>query len=66
MIRISARILSTALFTAAFVSVTGAAQYKDVIYDEAKVPKFFLPDPLFCANGEKVTDAKTWTGKRRP
>ncbi len=35
-------------------------------YDEKKVPKYKLPDPLTLANGKKVTDAKTWSTKRRP
>lgn len=35
-------------------------------YDEAKVPKYTLPDPLVLANGERVTDAKTWLERRRP
>jgi hypothetical protein len=35
-------------------------------YDEAKVPKYTLPDPLVLASGEKVKDAATWEKKRRP
>jgi hypothetical protein len=35
-------------------------------YDESKVPKYALPDPLVLQSGEKVTDAQTWRTKRRP
>jgi hypothetical protein len=35
-------------------------------YDESKVPKYTLPDPLVCLDGTKVSDAKTWEEKRRP
>jgi len=42
------------------------AQRPGVNYDEAKVPEYTLPDPLVMANGDKVTDAQTWYGKRRP
>lgn len=35
-------------------------------YDEAKVPKYTLPDPLVMQDGTRVTDAETWTKKRRP
>src|SRR2546428_7798703 len=35
-------------------------------YDEAKVPKYTLPDPLVMLDGTLVKDAKTWTEKRRP
>lgn len=34
--------------------------------DESKVPPYTLPDPLVLADGKKVSDAKTWTDKRRP
>ena len=34
-------------------------------YDETKVPKYELPNPLVMLNGEKVTDAATWVSKRR-
>ena len=42
------------------------AQRSDVNYDEAKVPEFTLPDPLVLQDGTSVTDAKTWTARRRP
>jgi hypothetical protein len=35
-------------------------------YDESKVPKYSLPDPLVMLNGKKVKDTKTWKEKRRP
>lgn len=35
-------------------------------YDESKVPKYTLPDPLTLLNGKKVTDSRTWMQKRRP
>ncbi len=35
-------------------------------YDEAKVPKYTLPDPLVMQNGERVRDAETWFKRRRP
>src|SRR5262249_60892269 len=35
-------------------------------YDEAKVPKYTLPDPLVMLDGTPGKDAKTWTEKRRP
>ena len=34
--------------------------------DESKVPPYTLPDPLVLADGRKVSDARKWTGKRRP
>lgn len=37
-----------------------------VIYDEAKVPKYTLPDPLICLDGTKVTSPEIWWKKRRP
>ena len=36
------------------------------ISEEAKVPPYTLPDPLVCADGRKVTDAKMWNEVRRP
>lgn len=38
----------------------------EVIYDEAKVPIYTLPDALRLANGATVNDAQTWFTQRRP
>jgi len=35
-------------------------------YDESKVPKYVLPDPLVTESGEKVTSAEMWRTTRRP
>lgn len=35
-------------------------------YDEAKVPKYTLPDPLTAASGQKVDSARIWREVRRP
>ncbi len=45
---------------------SAGAQRPDTNYDEAKVPKYTLPDPLVMANGRRVRDAKTWQNQRRP
>jgi hypothetical protein len=42
------------------------AQPADVLYDEAKVPKFTLPDVLALRSGERMADAKSWSSRRRP
>jgi len=43
-----------------------AAQQFKPNYDEAKVPKYTLPDPLVMADGAKVASAEDWKNKRRP
>ncbi len=35
-------------------------------YDESKVPKYTLPDPLVMLNGDRVTDTTAWNERRRP
>lgn len=42
------------------------AQPKDANYDESKVPKYELPDPLVLTNGQRVTSAEVWRTQRRP
>ena len=50
-----------------FVSMTTLiAQPKSFNYDEGKVPKFTLPDPLVMANGAPVKTVKDWETHRRP
>lgn len=54
-------------FAAALMSFPAiAAAPQETNYDEAKVPKYELPDPLVLSNGEKVADARTWFDERRP
>ena len=57
--------LLTGVIVCVAVGVMGF-QPKGTNYDEAKVPKYTLPDPLVLSNGQRVTDAKTWFAKRRP
>jgi hypothetical protein len=42
------------------------AQRPEANYDEAKVPRYELPDPLIRNDGTKVADAETWITRRRP
>ena len=35
-------------------------------YDETKVPKYELPDPLMMQDGTRVNSSKDWTEKKRP
>ncbi|MGF1579577.1 MAG: acetylxylan esterase [Gemmataceae bacterium] len=60
------RLLFTCLLFSLFVVGLTQAQRFQPNYDEKKVPQYTLPDPLTLANGQKVTDAKTWRTKRRP
>lgn len=43
-----------------------ALPQEGVNYDEAKVPKYELPDPLEMENGQPVVDAQDWFERRRP
>ncbi|HEX4150077.1 MAG TPA: acetylxylan esterase, partial [Pirellulales bacterium] len=42
------------------------AKPKMTNYDEAKVPKYELPDPLLTQAGGRVSDIETWRRVRRP
>jgi hypothetical protein len=57
---------SILLCTLILVALDVHAQTEEVNYDEAKVPKYTLPDPLVTAAGEKVTSAEAWRKHRRP
>jgi hypothetical protein len=48
------------------VGAVAVAQPAGANYDESKVPKYTLPDPLVMKNGSRVRDAKTWQTRRRP
>lgn len=39
---------------------------KTANYDERKVPRYTLPDPLTLENGGKVENPDDWLGRRRP
>jgi hypothetical protein len=38
----------------------------DCIYEEEKVPRYTLPDPLMLSDGTKVSTPEMWRRKRRP
>jgi len=42
-----------------------ARRQPGVLYDEAKIPSYMLPDPLAMSDGTKVGDATTWRSNRR-
>ena len=74
----AARASLAALLTATAVAVAtpASAQLPDqpdgavagipMNFTEANVGQYTVPDPLVLANGDKVTDARTWYEQRRP
>lgn len=48
------------------VLLAPAAGQQSTNYDEARVPKYTLPDPLVFADGRPVRSASDWTRRRRP
>lgn len=58
--------ISIALLLALLAAGPSAAQQSETNYDESKVPRYTLPDPLVLSDGSRVTDAQTWREKRRP
>ncbi|MFQ5731755.1 MAG: acetylxylan esterase [Planctomycetaceae bacterium] len=58
--------LRLALLAVLIAGLPPAAAFAQFNYDESKVPKYTLPDPLVCLDGTKVTDKATWVKKRRP
>ena len=51
---------------ALLLSAASGAQPSGANYDESKVPRYTLPDPLVLQDGAPVRDAATWQQKRRP
>ena len=58
------RLLSCGL-VGLIIGSAATAQPDESNYDEAKVPKYTLPDTLVSRNGEKVTSPETWYQRRR-
>ena len=55
------------LFTLITAQLTFAQQFQFTPnYDESKVPRFEMPDPLLTFKGKKVKSLKDWEKKRRP
>ncbi len=48
-----------------FMTYSSSAQFTPN-YDDTKVPKFQVPDPLIRFNGKKLSNARKWVKKRRP
>ncbi|HEV8130135.1 MAG TPA: acetylxylan esterase [Acidobacteriota bacterium] len=60
------RCIAWFVFAVLLLCAAASGQRTDVNYDEAKVGKYTLPDPLVLQNGERVRDAAAWNKHRRP
>ncbi len=49
-----------------FAPLIVTAQSSGFNYDEARVPKYTLPDPLLAADGRAITNSVLWERVRRP
>jgi len=58
--------LVTLLAATLGAALARAGEPADTNYDESKVPRYELPDPLVCSDGRAVTDPKMWRETRRP
>ena len=58
--------MKRALIVASILLSCGVYAQETVNYDESLVPSFIIPDMMFCNDGTRVTDVKTWEEKRRP
>jgi len=65
-------VLGAASIVAALTCVLSAQQpklpsdYPKAQYDESKIPKYTLPDPLLLQNGKRIENTKAWMEERRP
>ncbi len=46
--------------------IAASKNHKKANYNESRVPKYVLPDPLLFSDGSKVSDARSWLDRRRP
>ncbi len=66
MSRSHATLFAVVLTAVVFIPSMAAAQPSAYQYDDSKIPKYTLPDPLVLQSGERVTSADVWRTKRRP
>lgn len=59
------RLLDLFVWTMLLLPLAAAAQPAGVIYDEADVPPYVLPDPLRTTDGRAVEDAAAWRERRQ-
>ncbi|MFN4258878.1 MAG: alpha/beta hydrolase family protein [Gemmataceae bacterium] len=64
--RVRPLLIPALLLTGFFMDTELEAQPAGANYDEAKVPKYTLPDPLLTIDGVQITDAAGWREQRRP
>ena len=61
------RVICTVFILILLVIITDInAQSNEFNYDESKVPKYKLPDPLILQDGNKVVNKEIWIKERRP
>ncbi|WP_317172045.1 acetylxylan esterase [Zobellia roscoffensis] len=53
------------LFILLTLTTLGLMAQPEANYDETKVPKFSVPDPLTTFSGEAITDSQEWEEKRK-
>jgi hypothetical protein len=58
--------MSKYLLIAGILVLLSACTRKEVNYDESKVPKYSLPDPLIFESGAPVGTSEEWLSARRP
>ena len=61
-------VVSMLLVTGAMLWLSGPAVAQKFVpnYDESKIPRYDLPDPLTMRSGKAVVSARKWTKSRRP
>ncbi|UUO08527.1 acetylxylan esterase [Blastopirellula sp. J2-11] len=60
------RLLAASMVAIGLPCLSALGQVPEANYNEAKVPKYELPDPLQFADGGSVASPEQWTEQRRP